>query len=86
MDLNRQYSREIADTVSGFGGEVMLTDPDHPSATLRLWAYRNGVFPMADHAESQDVYWVDIARRPIPGMAATPRAAERMQTWPSRNR
>lgn len=40
--------REIADAVNSFGGEVMLTDPNHPSGTDRV----------AEVAQTLDCEWV----------------------------
>lgn len=35
------------------------TDPLHITPSLLLRAYANGVFPMSDGADAQDIYWVD---------------------------
>lgn len=49
-------------------GSTHRTPPKHVSEItpeLLLQAYANGVFPMADSASSDDVYWVDPTQRGI---------------------
>lgn len=42
-----------------------MKDDSLPSADLLLHAYLSGVFPMAEHRDDPDVFWVDPKRRGI---------------------
>jgi leucyl/phenylalanyl-tRNA--protein transferase len=58
-------------------------ESDRITPTLLLEAYASGVFPMADAADADEIYWVDPRRRgvlPLDGLKVSRRLARAFRT------
>jgi leucyl/phenylalanyl-tRNA--protein transferase len=77
------HSGPGADSTDGFDDPMRDESPPEITAPLLLQAYASGVFPMAESAGSDEVFWVDPRQRgvlPLNGLRVSRRLARSFRT------